>query len=298
MIQTRRPILILATLPALLGQAPAEPDAGSARARRERTIGLYRSEAKGYAIYRDAARLEEVKLSPEPVYVWTNPTSNGGQEGAVFLWTYRGRAEAIATIFVQPPTGRREIIHELHSLSLSVLDVSREGAHTWTPEASGINLTPIPGSPAPASSPAARHVQMRSVTRGFSGNTIDRNDKRSELRLLPQPFYRYESTDPQVVDGAVFAFVSSAGTDPEAILVIEARRPSPGADPVWQSGYARFTDHRLWLRHKGAEVFTAPLIEFNTGREDVKHRYRLFTDRKIDDEWPAAKPGTPKTPRP
>lgn len=63
--------------------------------------------------------------------------------------------------------------------------------------------------------------------------------------------------------------------------LIEARRPSANADPVWQAGYARFTDHRLWLFHKGTEVLSAPLIQFNTGREDVKHRYRLFNDRDI-----------------
>ena len=44
---------------------------------------------------------------------------------------------------------------------------------------------------------------------------------------LPQPLYRYESTDPDVLDGAVFGFVTSAGTDLEALVVIEARKPSP-----------------------------------------------------------------------
>jgi hypothetical protein len=38
--------------------------------------------------------------------------------------------------------------------------------------------------------------------------------------------------------------------------------------------------------HKGVQVYTAPQIQFGTGREDVKHRYRVFSDRfiKLDTE--------------
>jgi hypothetical protein len=49
---------------------------------------------------------------------------------------------------------------------------------------------------------------------------------------LAQPLFRYESIDPDLVDGALFAFVTS--TDPEALLVIEARKPAPADDPVWE----------------------------------------------------------------
>jgi hypothetical protein len=296
MNRTSPALWTLAALPLLLAQAPATRDTASPKTRRERTLDYYRSEAKGYTIYRDASRREEAKLSREPVYVWTNSTSSGGQDGAVFVWTCQGRPEAIGTIFVQPPTGRREIIHELHSLSLSVLDVERQGAHTWTPEAPGITLTPIPDAPAPADSPRGRLVQMRTLAREFSGYTIDHNHKRWDLRFLSQPLYRYASTDPNVIDGAVLALVSSAGTDPEALLILEARRPAPGAEAVWQSGYARFTDRRLSIRHHDVEVFSAPPISFNTGREDVKHRYRLFSDRvvdPIDGDTNANKTGTP-----
>jgi hypothetical protein len=267
-----------------LAQAQPSSDEGAAKSVRQRTIALYRSEAEEYTIYRDATRKEKLTLEPEPVFLWTNPRANGGQDGAVFVWTSRGRPEVIGTIFVQPPTGRREIIHELHSLSLSVLDVNRSGTHanTWTPEGPGIVLKPIPGAPAPAREASARMVQMRALLRDFTGHTIDRNDREWKLRALPKPLFRYQSTDPDVIDGALFGLVSSAGTDPEALVIIETRRPAPGAAPVWQAGYARFTDHRLSLFHKGAEVFTAPLIQFNTGREDVQHRYRLFSDRFID----------------
>ncbi len=105
---------------------------------------------------------------------------------------------------------------------------------------------------------------MRALIRDFSASTQDHTARHLELRLLPQPLYRYESTDPDVLDGAVFAFVSS--TDPEALLVIEARKPAPADGPVWNYAICRFTDLSLSVQHKGKEVFTAPLIAYKFAR--------------------------------
>ena len=65
---------------------------------------------------------------------------------------------------------------------------------------------------------------MRSLAREFNGRSLSDQGQAWELRLLPQPLYRYESTDPDVLDGALFTLVSSAGTDPEIILLLEARK--------------------------------------------------------------------------
>ena len=51
------------------------------------------------------------------------------------------------------------------------------------------------------------------------------------MRLLAQPIYRYENTKGDLIDGGLFVFV--LGTDPEAFLLIEARRPQSGA-PEWR----------------------------------------------------------------
>jgi hypothetical protein len=110
---------------------------------------------------------------------------------------------------------------------------------------------------------------------------MDDKETRWELRLLPQPLYRYKSTDPDVLDGALFAFVTSAGTDPEALLVIEARKPAAGGGPVWHYAAARFTDLNLWVRHKGQEVYTAPYVPHGLAKQDPQHRYRVFHDRDI-----------------
>jgi hypothetical protein len=51
----------------------------------------------------------------------------------------------------------------------------------------------------------------------------DNDGKPWELRLLPKPLYRYASRSQKVLDGALFAYVWTRGTDPEWLLLLEAR---------------------------------------------------------------------------
>jgi hypothetical protein len=276
---------LLSLLLALTSQLPPpKGDAESqqaARTRRERLLEIHTNEAAGYTIYRDSTRKERVDLQREPVYLWTNPVRQGGQDGAVYVWTCRGRAEILSSFFSFVEMGQRKLCHEFHSLSLSVLDVNRSGSNTWIPEAPGIELKPFTGAPAPVGSAPRRLVQMRALTHDFSASTVDHENRSWELRLLPQPLYRYQSTDPDVLDGALFAFVTSAGTDPEVLLVVEARKPASEGKPVWHYAIARFTDLELRVAYKGQQVFSAPLIPYNQPQQDPKHRYRVFADRHI-----------------
>ncbi len=61
-----------------------------------------------------------------------------------------------------------------------------------------------------------RLSQMKSIVRHFTGN---RNT--SQLRLLPQPIYRYPEITAWAKDGAIFSL--STGTEPGAYIQIEAR---------------------------------------------------------------------------
>ncbi len=152
---------------ALLGQPSAYQEAPTPRqanrSKRQQLLELYTDEAAGYTIYRDDTRKVKLELRREPVYVWKNQVRNGEQDGAVFVWTDRGRAEVIGTFFSFPPNGTRDLCHEFHSLSLSVLDVNRSPrANRWTPGAPGIHPAPIEGSPKPAAlGPATARADAR-----------------------------------------------------------------------------------------------------------------------------------------
>jgi hypothetical protein len=271
-------VILLLAVPMQVGHDPGSQ--GAARRKHERVLAIYAHDATEYTIYRDATRNEEAKLRRKPVLDCSDPARGNG-DGAVFVWTCRGRPEAIGMIYSFPMTGPRALNHEFHSLSLSVLDVTRAGTHsaTWRPLAPGIELAPIAGAPRPAESPPLRLSQMRAISREFSASTTDHASKRLELRLLPQPIYRYESTDPDVIDGALFVLVTS--TDPEALVVIEERKP-PGSDrPIWEYAVCRMTDLGLIVRHKGKNVYDAPLIPYGSAEQDPKHRFRVFHDRDI-----------------
>ena len=121
---------------------------------------------------------------------------------------------------------------------------------------------------------------MRSLAREFSGRSLSDQGQAWELRLLPQPLYRDESSDdPDVLDAALFTLVSSAGTDPEIILLLEARRTPSGFR--WFFGAARFSDMNLWLKHKSQDVWSSIRSDENTFNHDAKHRFRFYQDRFI-----------------
>ena len=138
---------LVIVLPLLLA-LPGADDPESAKALRERLVKLHEGDALEFTMYRDASRKEPLEFRKDPVYVWTNPVRSS-QQGAVFVWTSRGRPEAIATIFSSGGGEMRGVAHEFHSLSLSTLTVDREGEHKkyWRPRGPGIELVPIDGRP-------------------------------------------------------------------------------------------------------------------------------------------------------
>jgi hypothetical protein len=114
-------------------------------------------------------------------------------------------------------------------------------------------MQPVPNAAGPAETAALRLRQMRSLATEFKA-FFDLPDNRSELRLLPQPLYRYENTGPDLVDGALFAFVQA--TDPEVLLLLEARMQ--GDRLQWHYGFARMSMVNLRAAHKEQEVWKVP----------------------------------------
>ena len=82
----------------------------------------------------------------------------------------------------------------------------------------------------------------------MTGMKADRSD-REELRMLPKPLYhadpgKVHSLDSEWIDTGVFGFVQ--GTDPEAILMLEAVRRDGRS--LWQYAFARATGGGLEAR--------------------------------------------------
>ncbi|MDB5306175.1 MAG: hypothetical protein JWO38_377, partial [Gemmataceae bacterium] len=82
-----------------------------------------------------------------------------------------------------------------------------------------------------------------------------------------------------VVDGAVFALVSEAGTDPEVLLVIEAREEAGKLQ--WEYACGRFSDWELHVQRKDKEVWSSVPSETNPYPHDTQHLYRIYADKVV-----------------
>src|SRR4051812_11468025 len=167
------------------------------------TRARWRHVFDGVAADYNLARASEnrnLTLIDRPTYTWARSGPHGGTYGAVYVWTDRGNADAVACFWRNPGTdGRVSIVHELHSLSPVVLRSTGKDSDSWKPKA-GLKRHLLADAPVPTASSTARMQQMRTLSRDFSARSVSARDERTELRLLPQPLYRYESTNPDVLD--------------------------------------------------------------------------------------------------
>ena len=262
-----------------LAMAGADPDDGLAK----KMLPIYVKEVAEYSLAVESAPKKDLELKKEPVFEWTNPIRSTPQQGAIFVWLRNGRPAAVGGAFSQkdPNLPGRRIMHEFHALDQQKLLVRRPvGAfNEWKPQA-GLARKNLPDAGAPAMTAAARLIQMKKLAAEFTGHETDGEGKRDELRLLSAPLYRYPAAEDEVVDGALFALVSTEGTDPEVWLLIEAR--PEGGTTRWEYACGRFSNRNLYVRHNDKEVWSSVRSETDTIHHDPLHLYRLYADKVVN----------------
>ena len=190
---------------------------------------------------RKAVQRFEVQLPEKPdakieahkdlILRWSNPTTSV-KDGSLGVFCQEGRP--VVYVELQLHNAQR-MIHEFARLTPDPVKVQRkDGPIVWMPEGKGwSDFKPLASSEKPSEKPTVRLTQMRRLAKKF--RVVDHfgwNDKDIQvqnLRLMPTPAYRYGKTG-DVVDGAVFVF--SQGTNPEAILTLEAH--GEGEDAAWR----------------------------------------------------------------
>jgi hypothetical protein len=186
----------------------------------------------------------------EPLHRWTDPTRdfNGG---ALWVWKTSGRPVAVIGIELYAAWSL-----EFVSLSTGRLK-AHDGAIHWTPRKAGAEFHEIPDAPAPAASEAARLRQMRDQAKRFAAREywINGNGQHYALRLLPQPIDRYSDPAAGVVDGGLFVYAN--GTNPEVLLLIEARRRGEGP-PQWSYAAAPLSRAEVSLKLGTRDAWTSP----------------------------------------
>ena len=257
----------LAGLGTATGQAPSPPDPQTPKHGGDE--GHWKEVASSYQIVAGADLSRRLTLHDEPVLRWNNPIRKAS-DGSVFVWTDRGRPEVVAALYRYGDEAAPSEDHEFMSTSLGPLEALRGGVAVWAPTTPGVVSEPIPGAPVPAADAAGRLRQMRALARDFRAFFNNPPD-RSEIRLLTQPLYRYEIAEPRpdLLDGSLFAFVHT--TDPEVLLLIEARPTGPDKAMRWHFSTARMSLVNLRMEHRGREVWSA------SWDSDLKVRSKPYT---------------------
>ena len=248
---------------------------------------LYQQDAKRWEMWVGSDQKRKAEIVAEPVFRWQNLSRANGQSGAMFVWVDAGRPVVIGGVFSNPEGGRRVIMHEFHALGPDRLfPVFRDSESKWLPGA-GVTLHPLPDSPKVEETFGKRTLQLRAISRDFTANSTDNEKQRWDLRLLPKPLYRYDKPQGDIIDGALLAFVSDAGTDPEIILILEARKEDDRT--AWYYRAVRLSISDLYVDHKGQRVWTSLRDDPNGQFGNKDNTYGLVRDRLIDEVPPATK---------
>jgi hypothetical protein len=194
-------------------------------------------------------RKEPAKVS-DPCLRWSNPVS-GATDGVVAVFAFDGgRPAAIGQFF---RTGPQHWVNEFAVMAGDVTIIRSERPY-WKPSEFVSKFTDLPDSPVPAAKPALRLTQMRKIAADFSVTDnhgwVESQITKHNLRLLPQPIYRY-SEEGMILDGGLFSF--ALGTDPECNLLLEAYQDDKGSR--YRYALAPMSIYELEARYKDAVVW-------------------------------------------
>lgn len=213
-------------------------------------------------------RDQAINLREKPLFRWSTPERQA-IGGEMYVWTHAGRP--IATIGIWTYDDIKDS-HELQSLATEPLVATSPLFPEWRPAATNLEFREVKGVPPPDTSPVRRQTQMRTILRQkISAQMTKDNNSQVELRLLPQPLYRYETLPPNVLDGAMFGL--AFGTDPEVLVLLEARKgASPDAPEAWYYAFAPSTSAKVVGRFDGAEVW-------NNLDQNIGNTFRMLINR-------------------
>lgn len=263
-------LVLLASLACIShAQEPAAPPADSAPVNKELIDAAHRLTTAESAKYTFTIGdgTTAAKLHAEPLLRWSNPAA-GEIHGNVFLWTIDDRPVAIGSLFkwFSPHT---HMSHEFHALSEQPVRARYGEGEVWSPKDAGVSFSPVPDAPAPSGTANQRLLQMKRMARDFAATKVQRDGGRQELRLLPQPIYRYAAEKQGVQDGAIFVMVQ--GTDPEVFLLLEARGKADEAQ--WTFAPARMNSTGFEVRYRDKRAWSVEIMPW----DDIKAHSQPYT---------------------
>ncbi len=207
----------------------------------------------------DAGHSRELHFENKAILRWSNPTA-GKVFGADFVVVERGVPRIYLSVYrwFSPYT---DATSELSSLSSEPISAHRDQKKYWATNVPGAAYELFADAPTPAASPTQRRSQMNALAERFEFELTDTRGQKAgvkrQLRRLPKPVYQFQSKDPNVLDGAIFAFVE--GTDPEALVTIQAEKQKDAF--VYRYALIRRNSDDMSAKLDGVVVWHVPAIE-------------------------------------
>ncbi len=227
--------------------------------RAEEGAKLTKEFAKAITIETPESPQLAIELEEQSLLKWSNPVT-GSLHGSVYLWVSNvGHPIAIASV-IKWYSPRDRLEAEFHSMIDAPIVGILDGEQVWNSKSAGVEFRTIPDASVSTGSENLRLRQMRRIARGFDATRTDANGEVRNLRRMPQPIYRYPEATREKLDGGIFVFAQ--GTNPEVVLVVEARTAKTGAE--WVYALARMNSVDLRVRRQNEVVWEAPMLGWRT----------------------------------
>lgn len=204
----------------------------------------------------------QIKLRGEPLLRFDDPT-RAFADGTVWAWIERGRPHALVSV----ERYEKHWGYELIALTTEPLTLKTPLGQTWQPSEAPFEEKVLPEAKVGGTA-NARRQQARQLARDFEmAEYVGLEESRTVLRLIPRPIYEYVDEKSGLLHGSMFAFAN--GTNPEALLLVEATR-SDGAEQ-WRFGCAPLSTARV-------EAKIGDRLHWESGRfvHDPRRSYFVF----------------------
>lgn len=203
---------------------------------------------------------DPLKLHEAPIYRY-HEIARGFHDGTTWMWQDAdGRPAMVLNL-----SGKDTPLCEFISLTNSPLSCS-VNEFKWMPREAGWKPKAIPNAMEPANKKVARKLQMRAMAKKFTSYLIDsKSQRKAQLRMLPEPIYRYKQETETSPDGALFAFVRDG--DLEVILAIEAETNPDTGKSRWVFDCDRVAISEQHVSYEDQEVWSCPRGKYGVAKD-------------------------------
>ncbi|HEY2250757.1 MAG TPA: hypothetical protein VGH74_06835 [Planctomycetaceae bacterium] len=230
----------------------------AAQARKELYTNWMRTYAEGTRIKlqtENAAEERLARLVPNPVFRYADE-ERFIPDATLWVWTHNSRPVAFQKVEGNNHGGGQAWTICFASLSEGLIYVDWPMGRKYAARKPGVTFSPIPKAEVPADYPRARTSQLKGLKDRFTGRlNVDGEGKGgAETRTMPKPIFEYSDSESKLPLGAIFG-MTSTGTNPDLLLLIEARHDGDGK-LRWEYAHARMTSNSVRVRLDDADVWT------------------------------------------